>query len=492
MVVVSFILYQHTVNLLTGNLRQRIESIARTAVPAFDPKDIKELQTEPDWQKPEWSRVVNQLLAIEQSHIDILFAYIFRKDPNDPNQMNFVADSHSINPYANTDDDPTNDVDANRDGVIEPDGADYLQWPGQDYEPPPEGTFRAYEVGPTTSKELYEDSFGRVITGYAPIVSNGETIAVLAIDIKADDFFTITRQTLYPFLSFIFFLILIILFLFYFIIKMWGKQLKKEVAHVEQVEGLVSELNKTNDKLWAANDKLQELDKLKTEFVSMATHQLRSPLTAIKGYASMLLENSFGPVETKARGAMEIIFQSSQKLVHVIEDFLNITRIELGTMKYEKIQFDFSSLVNNVVTELKPNIEKRRLKFSVEVAPKVNFHVTGDSGKLSQVVSNLIDNAIKYTPPLSTGGEPGTIRILLDRVKEKIRLVVADNGAGIPAATIPKLFQKFIRADDAGKLNITGTGLGLYVAKQIVEAHNGKIWAESDGPGRGSRFVVEV
>src|SRR3989338_296347 len=490
-VAVSFILYQHTVNLLTANLRQRIESIARSAAPSFNPKDVEELQVEYDWQKPAWGRVVNQLLAVEQNNKDILFAYIFRKK-TDQLSMEFVADSHSINPYANTDNDPSNDVDANRDGIIEPDGPDYLQWPGQDYEDPPEGTFRAYGVGPTTSKDLYEDSFGRVITGYAPIVSNGQTIAVLAFDLKADDFFTITHQTLYPFLSFILFLILIIFSLFYFIIRMSKKQLQKEVAQREKIEGLAGELSKANDKLWVANEKLSELDKMKTEFVSMATHQLRSPLTAIKGYASMLLENSFGPVETKARGAVEIIFQSSQKLVQVIEDFLNITRIDLGTMKYEKIQFDFGALVNNVVTELKPNIEKRGLKFSLEIAPKTNFNLVGDSGKLSQVISNLIDNAIKYTPPLSTSGEPGTIRISLDRAKGKVRLTVADNGAGIPAATIPKLFQKFIRADDAGKLNITGTGLGLYVAKQIMEAHNGKIWAEADGTGRGSRFIVEV
>lgn len=484
-VVVSFILYQHTVNLLTANLRQRIESIARTAVTAFDPRDIQELQIEPDWQKPEWSKVVNQLLAIEQSNEDILFVYIFRKKPSDPTLMDFVADSHSINPYANTDADPTNDVDANRDGVVEPDEADYLQWPGQDYEDPPEGTFRSYEFGPTSSKELYEDSFGRVITGYAPIVSNGETIAVLAIDIKADDFFTITRQTLYPFLSFIFFLALVILSLSYFIIRMWGRQLKKEVAHGEEVEGLMTKLNKTNDKLWMANDKLQELDRMKTEFVSLATHQLRSPLTAIKGYSSMILENSFGPVEEKARGAVDVIFQSSQKLVKVIEDFLNITRIELGTMKYDRSEIDFRALVESVSKELKVNVEKKGLQFSFEAEPAGDYKLVGDSGKLAQVVGNLIDNAIKYT-------KEGWIKVTLGRVENRIRLTISDSGVGMPAEVIPKLFQKFSRADDAGQINITGTGLGLYVAKQIVDGHNGKIWAESDGPGKGSKFIVEI
>ena len=117
--------------------------------------------------------------------------------------------------------------------------------------------------------------------------------------------------------------------------------------------------------------------------------------------------------------------------------------------------------------------------------------MAGDSGKLAQVIGNLIDNAIKYTPA-------GWIKVILDQTPStslgvsKIRLTVVDSGVGIPAEVIPKLFQKFIRADEAGKINITGTGLGLYVAKQIVEGHGGKIWAESDGPGQGSRFVVEL
>jgi signal transduction histidine kinase len=234
-----------------------------------------------------------------------------------------------------------------------------------------------------------------------------------------------------------------------------------------------------------ANDKLQELDRMKTEFVSLATHQLRSPLTAIKGYSSMILENSFGPIEDKARGAVDVIFQSSQKLVKVIEDFLNITRIELGTMKYEQSEFDFKALVESVSKELRVNVEKKGLQFSFEFNSTGNYKLVGDSGKLAQVVGNLIDNAIKYTPK-------GWIKVSLNQIDGKIRLTVADNGVGMPAEVIPKLFQKFSRASDAGEVNITGTGLGLYVAKQIVDGHHGKIWAESDGVGKGSRFVVEI
>lgn len=262
--------------------------------------------------------------------------------------------------------------------------------------------------------------------------------------------------------------------------------LKKSREELEEYsKGLEGKVKERTKELQTANKKLRELDRVKTEFVSLATHQLRSPLTAIKGYASMVLENSFGEVGEKARGAVNVIFQSSQKLVEVIEDFLNITRIELGTMKYDRSELNFKELVENVSKELKVNVEKKGLQFSLETDPAGDYKLVGDSGKLAQVVGNLIDNAIKYTPR-------GAIKVTLRPVAGKIRLEVSDTGVGIPAEIIPKLFQKFTRAEDAGKVNITGTGLGLYVAKQIVEAHQGKIWAESDGTGRGSRFIVEL
>ena len=270
------------------------------------------------------------------------------------------------------------------------------------------------------------------------------------------------------------------------------RSVKKEVDQREHIEKLVTELEQVNNRLWVANDKLKELDRMKTEFVSIATHQLRSPLTAIKGYSSMIIEGSFGPIGEKAKGAVDVIFQSSQKLVRVIEDFLNITRIELGTMKYEQEEIDLKKMVNQIILELKPSVENKGLHLFFEPAADAEFKTKGDSGKLSQVIGNLVDNASKYTPPKAADGSNGWIKVKLEKVAGRVRVVVADNGVGILAETIPKLFQKFIRAEDAGKINISGTGLGLYVARQIVEAHKGKIWAESQGKGKGSRFIVEL
>lgn len=268
------------------------------------------------------------------------------------------------------------------------------------------------------------------------------------------------------------------------------RSVKLEVEQREEIERLATSLSKSNDKLFVANEKLKELDRQKTEFVSIASHQLRSPLTAIKGYTSMLLEGSFGPVEDEVREAIDRVYESSLKLVNVIEDFLNITRIELGKMKYEMSVFDLGQLTETVIKDQEPNVKKHNLTIEFKDGTG-NHQISADSGKVTQVISNIIDNSIKYTP---TGGVTVKVENISDKrvaSKERVRLTVSDTGVGIPKETLPKLFEKFVRADDAGKTNISGTGLGLYVAKQIIEGLNGKIWAESEGKGKGSSFFVE-
>jgi signal transduction histidine kinase len=273
------------------------------------------------------------------------------------------------------------------------------------------------------------------------------------------------------------------------------RSVKKEVFLREQVEGLAQDLEKTNfnlesanSNLEIANEKLKELDELKTEFVSLTTHQIRGPLTALKGYASMILEGDFGEVSASIKEPVGIIFESSQSLERVVEDFLDISRIEQGKMKYDFAKVDFSELVKNVTEELKPTIAKTKLSFSFDVVGD-NFTVNADKEKIKQVVLNFIDNSLKYTPS-------GSVKVLVESIvsngKKVVRFSVKDTGVGISKETLPKLFEKFSRAKDANKTNILGTGLGLYVARKMVEAHNGKLWAESEGEGRGSQFYVEL
>ncbi len=255
----------------------------------------------------------------------------------------------------------------------------------------------------------------------------------------------------------------------------------KEVSQRERIEKLAEDLEK-------ANKHLTELDRQKSEFVSFATHQLRAPLTAMKGYASLILEGDMGELGGQARAGVSRIFDSTNTLVAIVDDYLNVSRIELGTMKYAFDTIDLKQLIEDTIAEIKPNIDASKLAFSfTSEANGRDYRITADRDKLKQVIANLIDNSMKYTPRGSI-----TATLSHDKLNHRFIFKVKDTGIGIAPEVLPRLFQKWSRAQNGTKTNIRGTGLGLYVAKQIVEAHHGILRAESEGEGRGSSFIVEL
>ncbi|MBY0110459.1 hypothetical protein K2Y00_00410 [Patescibacteria group bacterium] len=258
---------------------------------------------------------------------------------------------------------------------------------------------------------------------------------------------------------------------------------KREAEARVQIEELAATLRKTNNQLDQANSHLKELDQMKDEFLSIASHQLRAPITAVRGYAANLSDGTYGVVPDYFKEPIETIMEATRMMATSIEDYLNISRIEQGRMKYEKSEFDLAHLVETVVQELGPIASKKDLALSA--TPSEDVMVRADIGKIKQVIVNIVDNAIKYT-------EKGGIKVAVEKDTEHVRIVVSDTGVGIPADEIAILFDKFTRARGANKVNTTGTGLGLYVAKQLVAGHNGKVWAESDGAGKGSRFIIEL
>jgi|ERR1035437_5938133 signal transduction histidine kinase len=247
---------------------------------------------------------------------------------------------------------------------------------------------------------------------------------------------------------------------------------------------LYKQVDQLNKELGEANDRLRELDELKSQFLSFASHQLRSPLTAINGYTSMLLEGDFGEMSGQVKNSVKTIDISSQSLIKIVNEFLDVSRIEQGRMKYEISDFDIKALTEEVVAELRPNVENKGLTFDFSAEP-ANYIVNTDQGKIKQVIGNIIDNSIKYTPN-------GGIKVHVENKDSKALISVTDTGIGIDAADIPKLFSMFTRATDAHKTNVNGTGLGLYVAKQMVEAQKGRVWVESPGKGMGSTFFIEL
>jgi len=252
-----------------------------------------------------------------------------------------------------------------------------------------------------------------------------------------------------------------------------------EILHREELEKLSNQLK-------FANEKLKGLDKLKTEFLSLASHQLRSPLTAIKGYSSMLIEGSFGELGEKQSEPLHRIFESTNHLVKVVEDLLNVSKIEQGGLSFEMNQFDMKKAVTDIVADLSITAANNRLVMTYEDDDLAPYIVYGDMEKLRQVILNLIDNSIKYT-------KEGTIKIKLVQhtASRKVILTITDTGIGMSPETKTALFGKFARGEGA-KVNSGGSGLGLYLAKQIVEAHKGTLSADSAGVGKGSTFALTL
>ncbi len=256
------------------------------------------------------------------------------------------------------------------------------------------------------------------------------------------------------------------------------------VRSVNQEIQAREKLEKEEKALEKANQRLKELDRQKTEFVSIASHQLRSPLTAIKGYASMILEGSYGPVLGEMKGAVERIYNSSELMAASVQDFLDVSRIEQGRMKYDMRPVELGKIVRTAVEEFQPVAHKKGVALSYKSQGEP-FMLSGDLGKLKQVFSNLVDNSLKYTPT-------GSVDVELSHGEGIVRAVVRDSGVGMSKETMAKIFDKFVRADNANKVNVMGTGLGLYIAREFVKSHRGKLWAESEGEGKGSVFIIEL
>ncbi len=253
---------------------------------------------------------------------------------------------------------------------------------------------------------------------------------------------------------------------------------RREIIQRERNEALAKDLAK-------ANARLRKLDQLKSEFVSIASHQLRSPLTSIRGYTSMILEGSYGKLGKKVTDIISRIQTSSRYMALTVEDFLNVSRIESGTMKYAPSDFDICDMVKTVYEDIKPAVTEKQLDFTFVSNIKGICTVHADAGKVRQIIQNLIDNATKYTPK-------GSISVILneEKTKNQVEIVIKDTGIGMAPETLHEIFHKFARAKNANSVNVIGSGLGLYVAKEMAEKMGGSIKAASEGEGKGSTFTI--
>ena len=247
---------------------------------------------------------------------------------------------------------------------------------------------------------------------------------------------------------------------------------------------LQQRVDAATQELRVANQELRKLDKSKSEFISIASHQLRTPLTIIKGYISMMLEGSFGKLQPPVTQNLDKVFSANERLIGLVENLLDISRIESGRQEFHWEDLDFNELAKSVVGELELPAKNKQLKLTFS-APKEKVMVYADKAKLHEMMLNFVDNSIKYTPE-------GSVNVYVEQKDGNAIFGVRDTGRGVDKETIPYLFKKFSRGKDSFKVHTEGTGLGLYVVRMIAEAHHGTVGVESAGQDQGSHFFFQI
>ena len=243
---------------------------------------------------------------------------------------------------------------------------------------------------------------------------------------------------------------------------------------------LQAKINEATHRLRNVNEKLQALDETKDEFISMASHQLRTPLTSVKGYLSMVLEGDAGKITGDQRKLLDQAFISSQRMVYLIADLLNVSRLRTGKFVIESKPSNLAELVEGEINQLQETAKGRKLQLTYE--KPANFpDLMLDETKIRQVIMNFVDNAIYYTP---AGGH---IKVKVSQTPESVEFTVTDDGIGVPKTEQHHLFSKFYRAGNARKARPDGTGLGLFMAKKVIVAQGGSIIFKSK-EGQGSSF----
>lgn len=228
----------------------------------------------------------------------------------------------------------------------------------------------------------------------------------------------------------------------------------------------------------------REIDRAKTEFVSIASHQLRTPLTTINWYCEMILSKDSGKLTNKQERYVNEVYKANKRMVILMNALLNVSRLEKGTFMIEPKSEDVTNVIRSAVNEFKTQIADKKIKFQAKYDSSIP-HISVDANLLSMIVQNLLSNSIKYT----TAG--GRVNLSTNKKDGSIIISVADNGIGIPKNQHDRIFTKLFRSDNAKRVDPDGTGLGLYIVKTILENTGGKITFES-AEGKGSKFMISL
>lgn len=406
--------------------RERSELLTRAdiAASAIESEKVKSIKGMPeDINNPQYVALKKIVTKVKGAQKDVRFVYLMGYNGD---KLFFYVDSEA------------------------PDSPDYSA-PGDVYYETNDLEIDAFKntnylvEGPST------DAWGEWVSAFAPIKDpeTGQTLALLGIDVDAKLWRSeIFRNMLIPILITILFVSLLVLYAF-------------------------SELRS------------QEIDRLKSEFVSMASHQLRTPLTGIKWSSELLIKDKSGSLSERQKDYVKQIADSNERMIKLVEDLLNVSHIETGSkFIINKLPIDLVPVINSIKVELAALADLHEVSVKISLPAKLIFNL--DAEKIRQVLQNLMSNAVKY----SKAG--GIVEIgIFENSDENLNLFVKDNGLGIPENQQDRMFEKFFRADNVRSSETEGTGLGLYIAKAIVEGHGGRIWFESK-KDEGTTFYIKI
>lgn len=247
------------------------------------------------------------------------------------------------------------------------------------------------------------------------------------------------------------------------------------------------EFGRLSESYEAMANRLAQLDRLKAEFVSIASHELKTPINVILGYIELLEDGIYGKLQDQQREVCETIASQARNLTRLVRRLLDVSRFEAGGGALECRQLNLPRFLDTLQSSFSVLAMQRSVQFQVHRSPSLPAEVRWDEDRMSEVLGNLLSNAFKFTP------RGGRVELSVEAKDSDIRIQVSDTGAGIPPDQLPRIFQKFYQADNQAKASAKGSGLGLAIAKEIVEAHGGSITAESTvGQGATFRIVLPV
>jgi len=252
-------------------------------------------------------------------------------------------------------------------------------------------------------------------------------------------------------------------------------------THEAAMRVTFAELTEHNQRLQRAVSRLEELDRLKSNFLATMSHELRTPLTSVIGYAEMMVEGIPGPINQDQTDYLNTILNKADQLLGLITTVLDVASLESGQLALERTQLSLTEVVTSEVETWKLAAVRRGI--SIDLTADDRCEIVGDRRKIRQIISSLLSNAVKFTP------DRGKVAVAVRPMPDATRLVVSDSGIGIGLHEVAKIFEPFFQVDSSSTRAFGGTGLGLTLAKAYVEAHGGKIWVDTS-PGQGSTFTV--